>query len=72
MQDMQREIFGPVLHIATFKASEIGCIVQDINDSGYGLTFGLHTRIDDRVEDKFHGKPHFAARHHDGVTPGHE
>ena len=51
MQDMHREIFGPVLHIATFKASEIGCIVQDINDSGYGLTFGLHTRIDDRVEE---------------------
>ena len=36
--------------MATFKAEEIDSIVQDINDSGYGLTFGLHTRIDDRVE----------------------
>ncbi|MEM1198909.1 MAG: bifunctional proline dehydrogenase/L-glutamate gamma-semialdehyde dehydrogenase PutA, partial [Pseudomonadota bacterium] len=50
MEDMQREIFGPVLHIATFKAHEVDDIVADINHSGYGLTFGLHTRIDDRVE----------------------
>ena len=48
--DMQREIFGPVLHVATFKSTAIRKIVADINASGYGLTFGLHTRIDDRVE----------------------
>ena len=48
--DLQSEIFGPVLHVATFKSSEIDQIVDDINASGYGLTFGLHTRIDDRVE----------------------
>ena len=50
IQDMDREIFGPVLHVATYKAHEIGRVVSDVNDSGYGLTFGLHTRIDDRVE----------------------
>lgn len=50
MQDMHREIFGPVLHIATFKAPEIGRIITDINTSRFGLTFGLHTRMDDRVE----------------------
>ena len=48
--DLQTEIFGPVLHVATFKAEQIDQIVSDINSSGYGLTFGLHTRIDDRVE----------------------
>ncbi len=48
--DMAEEIFGPVLHVATFKAHEIDQILADINASGYGLTFGLHTRIDDRVE----------------------
>ncbi len=47
---MEREIFGPVLHVATFKAAEINTVIQDINATGYGLTFGLHTRIDDRVE----------------------
>jgi RHH-type transcriptional regulator, proline utilization regulon repressor / proline dehydrogenase / delta 1-pyrroline-5-carboxylate dehydrogenase len=50
MNDMHREIFGPVLHVATFKAHEIDKIIAEINGSGYGLTFGLHTRIDDRVE----------------------
>jgi RHH-type proline utilization regulon transcriptional repressor/proline dehydrogenase/delta 1-pyrroline-5-carboxylate dehydrogenase len=48
--DLEKEIFGPVLHVATFKADEIDQVVDDINASGYGLTFGLHTRIDDRVE----------------------
>lgn len=48
--DMEREIFGPVLHVATFKARDIDKLVDDINDRGYGLTFGLHTRIDDRVQ----------------------
>ena len=48
--DMAREIFGPVLHVATFKAGEINKVVAAVNATGYGLTFGLHTRIDDRVQ----------------------
>jgi RHH-type proline utilization regulon transcriptional repressor/proline dehydrogenase/delta 1-pyrroline-5-carboxylate dehydrogenase len=48
--DMEREIFGPILHVASFKARDIDRIVDDINERGYGLTFGLHTRIDDRVQ----------------------
>ncbi len=48
--DMPREIFGPVLHLATFAASEIDAVVAAVNATGYGLTFGLHTRIDDRVQ----------------------
>jgi RHH-type proline utilization regulon transcriptional repressor/proline dehydrogenase/delta 1-pyrroline-5-carboxylate dehydrogenase len=48
--DMPQEIFGPVLHVATFKATEIDAVVAAVNATGYGLTFGLHTRIDDRVQ----------------------
>ncbi len=48
--DLKEEIFGPVLHVATFKAADLDKIVDAINASGYGLTFGLHTRIDARVE----------------------
>ncbi len=48
--DLGREIFGPVLHVARFKAQEIDAVIADINATGYGLTFGLHTRIDDRVQ----------------------
>ena len=49
--EMKEEIFGPVLHVATFKAEELDAVIAAINASGYGLTFGLHTRIDGRVED---------------------
>ncbi|MEM8654035.1 MAG: bifunctional proline dehydrogenase/L-glutamate gamma-semialdehyde dehydrogenase PutA [Pseudomonadota bacterium] len=50
IQDLQREIFGPVLHIATYRAHDLDKVINAINDTGYGLTFGLHTRIDDRVQ----------------------
>jgi len=48
--DMDREVFGPVLHLATFRADKIHDVISDINAMGYGLTFGLHTRIDRRVQ----------------------
>ncbi len=50
IRDLTREIFGPVLHVATFRAQDLDTVIADINRTGYGLTFGLHTRIDDRVE----------------------
>jgi len=48
--DLEREIFGPVLHMATFKSHQLDAVIDAINATGYGLTFGLHTRIDDRVQ----------------------
>ncbi len=48
--DLTREVFGPVLHLATFRAEDLDRVIADINATGYGLTFGLHTRIDGRVE----------------------
>ncbi len=50
IRSLEKEIFGPVLHICTFEADEIDHIIDEVNASGYGLTFGLHTRIDDRVQ----------------------
>ena len=48
--DMPEEIFGPVLHVATFAADELDKVFAAINRSGYGLTFGMHTRISSRVK----------------------
>ncbi|MEO9337906.1 bifunctional proline dehydrogenase/L-glutamate gamma-semialdehyde dehydrogenase PutA [Mesorhizobium sp. SB112] len=48
--EMEREVFGPVLHVATFDADNIDKVISDINAKGYGLTFGLHTRIEARVQ----------------------
>ena len=49
--DMEEEVFGPVLHVASFESNQIETVIEDINRSGYGLTFGLHTRIDNRVQE---------------------
>ena len=49
IEALAEEIFGPVLHVATYDADAIDAVVDAINAAGYGLTFGLHTRIDDRV-----------------------
>lgn len=57
IQDLDREIFGPVLHVVRFKAEAFDRVLEDVNNSGYGLTFGLHTRIDDRaktISDRLH------------------
>lgn len=48
---LEREVFGPVLHVATFRAEDVNKVVEDINRTGYGLTLGLHTRVDTRVQD---------------------
>ena len=50
IEALDEEIFGPVLHVATFDAAALDQVVESINAKGYGLTFGLHTRIDDRVQ----------------------
>ncbi len=49
--ELEREIFGPILHIATFKANEMTAVVDRINATGYGLTLGMHTRVDTRVQE---------------------
>ena len=49
-EELEREVFGPVLHVLDFEASHIESVVDRVNASGYGLTFGLHSRLDDRVE----------------------
>ena len=50
IEDLGEEIFGPVLHVATFAAKDLGKLIDTINAQGYGLTFGVHTRVDARVE----------------------
>ncbi|MFW2541406.1 bifunctional proline dehydrogenase/L-glutamate gamma-semialdehyde dehydrogenase PutA [Primorskyibacter sp. 2E107] len=50
IKDLEKEIFGPVLHVATFKSHQLDAVIDAINTTGYGLTFGLQTRIDDRVQ----------------------
>jgi RHH-type proline utilization regulon transcriptional repressor/proline dehydrogenase/delta 1-pyrroline-5-carboxylate dehydrogenase len=43
---LEREVFGPVLHVVRFPGARLPAVVDEINASGYGLTLGVHTRID--------------------------
>ena len=50
INELEHEMFGPILHVVRFKAKHMDQLVDEINALGYGLTLGLHTRIDARIE----------------------
>ncbi|SFM26942.1 trifunctional transcriptional regulator/proline dehydrogenase/L-glutamate gamma-semialdehyde dehydrogenase [Methylobacterium pseudosasicola] len=47
--DVEREVFGPVLHVLRYARADLDRLLTEIDATGYGLTFGLHTRIDETV-----------------------
>ncbi|HEV2212482.1 MAG TPA: L-glutamate gamma-semialdehyde dehydrogenase, partial [Gammaproteobacteria bacterium] len=47
---LKREVFGPVLHIIRFKGTEFDKVIDSINRTGYGLTLGVHSRIDSQAQ----------------------
>ncbi|HVX82708.1 MAG TPA: bifunctional proline dehydrogenase/L-glutamate gamma-semialdehyde dehydrogenase PutA [Devosiaceae bacterium] len=47
---LDREVFGPVLHVVRYRREALDALIDAINAKGFGLTFGLHTRIDETVE----------------------
>jgi len=50
LSELGREQFGPILHVLRYRASELDSLIDAIDASGYGLTMGVHTRIDETVE----------------------
>ncbi|MCS3457916.1 trifunctional transcriptional regulator/proline dehydrogenase/L-glutamate gamma-semialdehyde dehydrogenase [Aeromonas sp. BIGb0445] len=49
LDELGREVFGPVLHLVRYPRAKLGELLSQINDSGYGLTLGVHTRIDETI-----------------------
>jgi RHH-type proline utilization regulon transcriptional repressor/proline dehydrogenase/delta 1-pyrroline-5-carboxylate dehydrogenase len=47
--ELKREVFGPVLHVVRYRRDKLDQLIDDINAAGYGLTFGVHTRIDETI-----------------------
>ncbi|OAI18700.1 bifunctional proline dehydrogenase/L-glutamate gamma-semialdehyde dehydrogenase [Methylomonas koyamae] len=47
---LEGEVFGPILHVVSYRAGELEQAVEAINASGYGLTLGLHTRLESTVQ----------------------
>ncbi|MBL0039600.1 MAG: bifunctional proline dehydrogenase/L-glutamate gamma-semialdehyde dehydrogenase PutA [Xanthomonadales bacterium] len=50
LKQLQREIFGPVLHVIRYAAKDLDAVLAEINATGYGLTLGIHSRIDATIE----------------------
>ena len=46
---LTKEVFGPILHIIRYKKTDLDKVIADINATGYGLTLGIHSRIDETV-----------------------
>ena len=71
--DVEREVFGPVLHVLRYRREALDALIDAINAAGYGLTFGLHTRIDEtiaRVSERIEAGNIYINRNVIGATVG--
>jgi RHH-type proline utilization regulon transcriptional repressor/proline dehydrogenase/delta 1-pyrroline-5-carboxylate dehydrogenase len=50
LDQLQREVFGPVLHVLRYRRDQLPQLVDAINATGYGLTLGVHSRIDETID----------------------
>ena len=50
IDELEGEVFGPILHVLRFREGELASLVESINATGYGLTHGIQTRIDETIE----------------------
>jgi RHH-type proline utilization regulon transcriptional repressor/proline dehydrogenase/delta 1-pyrroline-5-carboxylate dehydrogenase len=48
--ELEKEIFGPVLHVISYKADRLDDVINQVNSTGYNLTFGLFTRNDEKIK----------------------
>lgn len=49
IKELNKEVFGPVLHVLRYNRENIDQLIDDINSTGYGLTFGIHSRLDETI-----------------------
>ncbi|HZN31740.1 MAG TPA: aldehyde dehydrogenase family protein, partial [Xanthobacteraceae bacterium] len=49
-RDLKEEVFGPILHVVRWRADALDALIDDIAANQYGLTLGIHSRIDATVE----------------------
>jgi RHH-type transcriptional regulator, proline utilization regulon repressor / proline dehydrogenase / delta 1-pyrroline-5-carboxylate dehydrogenase len=50
INDLKQEIFGPILHIVRYKDDNLDQLIHDIHNTGYGLTFSIHSRLEKNIE----------------------
>src|SRR3546814_8628019 len=57
IQVLEREVFGPILHVVRYRADRLDQVLDAIAGTGYGLTLGVHSRIDSTVEQVYRRLP---------------
>lgn len=70
---LKKEVFGPVLHVVQYKRDGLDALIDAINATGYGLTFGVHTRLDEtvaRVSERIHAGNIYVNRNIVGAVVG--
>jgi RHH-type transcriptional regulator, proline utilization regulon repressor / proline dehydrogenase / delta 1-pyrroline-5-carboxylate dehydrogenase len=50
INQLKQENFGPILHLIRYQSKNLNDVISDINSTGYGLTFGIHSRIQERID----------------------
>ncbi len=72
-EDLKEEIFGPVLHVVRYKAKDLHQVIEAINETGFGLTFAVHSRISsayERLADAVHAGNVYINRNQVGAVVG--
>ncbi len=73
IEELEKEHFGPVLHFASYRHNELDDVIRNINKSGYGLTLGVHSRIEQRasyIRDRVHVGNVYVNRNITGAVVG--
>ncbi|HEX2593054.1 MAG TPA: bifunctional proline dehydrogenase/L-glutamate gamma-semialdehyde dehydrogenase PutA, partial [Rhizomicrobium sp.] len=73
LQRLTREVFGPVLHVVRYSADRLDSVIDQINATGYGLTLGVHTRIEETansVRARIHAGNVYVNRNQVGAVVG--
>ncbi|AKU23240.1 trifunctional transcriptional regulator/proline dehydrogenase/L-glutamate gamma-semialdehyde dehydrogenase [Massilia sp. NR 4-1] len=50
LNELSKEVFGPVMHVIRYKRADLPKVIGEINASGFGLTLGVHSRIDETID----------------------
>ena len=68
ISELTHEVFGPILHVIRFRRDDLAQLIGDINATGYGLTLGIHSRIDETIDFIVNSRPrrkHLCQPQHD-------
>ena len=73
IQILKGEVFGPILHVVRFHANQLDEVIEQINSTGFGLTFGIHSRINstiDYLKERIHAGNIYVNRNMIGAVVG--